>query len=39
VSRLGGFRRSHRRYERKVEHFPAFTGIAVAVICYRRLAE
>jgi transposase len=39
VSWLGGFRRLHRRYERKAEHFLAFTGIAVAVICYRRLAE
>jgi transposase len=39
VSWLGGFRRLHRRYERKAEHFLAFTGIAVAVICSRRLAE
>lgn len=39
MSRLGGFRRLHRRYERKAEHFLAFTGIAVAIICYRRLAE
>lgn len=39
VSWLGGFRRLHRRYEREAEHFLAFTGIAVAVICHRRLAE
>jgi transposase len=36
---FAGCRRLHRRYERKAEHFLAFTGIAVAVICYRRLAE
>ncbi|MEU7467605.1 IS5 family transposase [Streptomyces sp. NPDC044984] len=38
MSWLGGFRRLHRRYERKAGHFLASTGIAVAVICYRRLA-
>lgn len=32
-----GCRRLHRRYERKAEHFPAFAGIAAALICYRRL--
>ncbi|OKK02621.1 transposase [Streptomyces sp. CB03234] len=37
VSWLGGCRRLHRRYERKAEHFLAFTGIAAALICYRRL--
>ncbi len=39
VSWLGGFRRRHRRYERKAEHFLAFAGIAAALICYRRLAR
>jgi transposase len=34
---LGGFRRLHRRYERKPEQFLAFAGIAAALICYRRL--
>jgi hypothetical protein len=28
VAWLAGFRRLHRRYERKAEHFLAFTGIA-----------
>lgn len=37
MSRLGGCRRLHRRYERKAEHFLAFAGIAAALICYRRL--
>lgn len=37
VSRLGGFRRPHRRYGHKPEHFLAFAGIAAAFICYRRL--
>ncbi len=34
---LSGGRRLHRRYGRKAEHFLAFAGIAVALICYRRL--
>jgi transposase len=34
---LNGCRRLHRRYERKPEHFLAFTAIACALICYRRL--
>ena len=38
VSWLGAFRRLHRRYEHKSEHFLAFAGIAAALICYRRLA-
>jgi transposase len=38
VARLAGCRRLHRRYERKAEHFLAFTGIAAALVCYRRLA-
>lgn len=37
MSWLGGFRRLHRRYERKSERFLAFAGIAAALICYRRL--
>ncbi|MDX6351138.1 MAG: hypothetical protein QOF84_5928, partial [Streptomyces sp.] len=39
VSWLGGFRRLHRRYERKPEHFLAFVGIAAALIGYRRLTK
>lgn len=37
MSWLGGFRRLHRRYKRKPEPFLAFTGIAAALLCYRRL--
>ncbi|MGW0117978.1 transposase [Streptomyces sp. NPDC003327] len=29
-------RRLRRRYERKAEHFLAFTGISATLICYRR---
>ncbi|MGW5852731.1 transposase, partial [Streptomyces sp. NPDC055254] len=36
---LAGCRRLHRRYERKAEHFLAFTSIACTLICYRRLAK
>ncbi|WP_176710255.1 IS5 family transposase [Streptomyces sp. Wb2n-11] len=36
---LGGCRRLHRRYERKADHFLAFTSIACTLICYRRLAK
>lgn len=36
---LAGCRRLHRRYERKAEHFLAFTAIACTLICYRRLAK
>ncbi|MEU6035911.1 IS5/IS1182 family transposase, partial [Actinomadura sp. NPDC047616] len=39
VSWLNGFRRLHRRYERKAEHFLAFAGIAAALICHRRLTK
>ncbi len=39
VSWLSGCRRLHRRYERKPEHFLAFTAIAATLICHRRLAE
>lgn len=38
MSWLAGCRRLHRRYERKAEHFVAFTSIARTLICYRRLA-
>lgn len=34
---LAGCRRLRRRYERKAEHFLAFTSIACTVICSRRL--
>ncbi|AJE43948.1 IS5/IS1182 family transposase [Streptomyces nodosus] len=37
VAWLSGCRRLHRRYERKADHFLAFSGIAAALICYRRL--
>ncbi|WP_373305807.1 hypothetical protein [Streptomyces filipinensis] len=37
VSWLGGLPRLPRRYERKDERFLAFTGLAEASICYRRL--
>ncbi|WP_411761230.1 transposase [Streptomyces tunisiensis] len=36
---LAGCRRLHCRYERKVEHFLAFVGIAAAFIGYRRLTN
>jgi hypothetical protein len=36
---LVGCRRLHRRYERKAEHFLAFTGIACTLICLRRLTR
>ncbi|WP_208026400.1 IS5 family transposase [Streptomyces sp. Tu 3180] len=39
VSWLSGCRRLHRRYERKPEHFLAFTAIAATLICHRRLAK
>ncbi|KQX12891.1 transposase [Streptomyces sp. Root431] len=37
MSWLAGCRRLHRRYERKPEHFLAFTAIATSLINYRRL--
>ncbi|MGW3954037.1 transposase [Streptomyces sp. NPDC004752] len=37
MSWLAGCRRLHRRYERKAEHFLAFTSIACTLICHRRL--
>ncbi|MFF9839230.1 IS5 family transposase [Streptomyces sp. NPDC013740] len=37
MSWLAGSRRLHRRYERKAEHFLAFTAIACTFICLRRL--
>ncbi|WP_406053949.1 transposase [Streptomyces sp. NBC_01077] len=39
MSWLAGCRRLHRRYERKAEHFLAFTAIACTLICYRRLTK
>jgi transposase len=39
MSWLAGCRRLHRRYERKAEHFLAFTAIACSLICYRRLSK
>ncbi|WP_436845298.1 IS5 family transposase [Streptomyces cinerochromogenes] len=39
VSWLSGCRRLHRRYERKPEHFLAFTAIVATLICHRRLTK
>lgn len=39
VSWLAGCRRSHRRYERRADHFISFVAIAAALICYRRLTK
>ncbi len=39
MSWLSGCRRLHRRYERKAEHFLAFTAIARSLICCRRLTK
>jgi len=39
MSWLAGCRRPHRRYQRKADHFFAFTSIACTVICHRRLAK
>jgi len=39
VAWLNGFRRLHRRYERKAEHFLAFAGLAAALICHRHLTK
>ncbi|MFI8194833.1 transposase [Streptomyces sp. NPDC085946] len=39
ASWLAGCRRLHRRYKRKVDHFLAFTTIACALVCNRRLAK
>ncbi|MEW1913796.1 IS5 family transposase [Kitasatospora sp. NPDC085895] len=39
VAWLGGFRRLHRRYERKADHFAAFATIAAAIICHRRITK
>jgi hypothetical protein len=36
---LGDCHRLHRRYERKPEHFLAFTAIAATLICHRRLTN
>ncbi|GGW17645.1 hypothetical protein GCM10010264_74070 [Streptomyces globisporus] len=36
---LASCRRLHRRYERKADHFLAFTSIACTLICYRRLTK
>ncbi len=39
ISWLSDCRRLHRRYERKPEHFLAFTAIAATLICHRRLTK
>ncbi|WP_437041079.1 IS5 family transposase [Streptomyces sp. enrichment culture] len=39
MSWLAGCRRLHRRYDRKANHFLAFTSIACTLIGYRRLAK
>jgi transposase len=33
------YRRLVRRYDRRAEHFDAFTVLACALICYRRLTK
>lgn len=38
MSWLNGYRRLHRRYERKAEYLLAFVGIVSALLCYRRLS-
>ncbi|GAA2401025.1 hypothetical protein GCM10010404_68570 [Nonomuraea africana] len=35
----GGYRRLHRRYERRADHFASFVGLAAALMCYRRLTK
>lgn len=37
MSWLARCRRLHRSYERKADHFLAFTSIVYSLICYRRL--
>ncbi len=37
VAWIAGCPPLHRRYERKADHFLAFTSIACTLICYRRL--
>lgn len=39
MSWLAGCRRLCRHYERKADHFLAFTSIACTLICYRRLTR
>lgn len=39
VSRLGGCRRLHRRYEQEAEYFLAFAAIAATLICSRRITR
>ncbi|RPE37152.1 DDE family transposase [Kitasatospora cineracea] len=39
VAWLGGFRRLHRCYERKVDHFAAFATIAATLICHHRITK
>ncbi|MFG1755712.1 IS5 family transposase [Streptosporangium sandarakinum] len=35
---LAGYRRLHRRYERRADHFASFVSLAAALMCYRRIA-
>lgn len=39
IAWLNGYRRLHRRYERRADHFASFVALAAALICYRRLAK
>jgi len=39
ASWLTGWRRPHRRYKRKPEHFLAFVGLAALLVGYRRLTK
>jgi transposase len=36
---LNGYRRLHRRYERRADRFASFIALAAALICYRRLTK
>ncbi len=39
ITWLAGYRCLHRRYERKPDRFPAFTAIAAALTCCRRVSR
>ncbi|GAA3418575.1 hypothetical protein GCM10018952_54740 [Streptosporangium vulgare] len=39
IAWLNGYRRLHRRYERRADHFASFVALAAALICYRRLTK
>ncbi len=39
IAWLNGYRRLHRRYERRADHFASFVALAAALICYRGPAK